>query len=87
MATKKLPPLAYEKHLIASPVIEINGDRATVEAYVVTLRDEAPGGPRVSAWGRYHDGFVKQNGRWLIQERKAEMEAVSRDPFRRKENA
>lgn len=86
LATKKLPPIAYDKHLICSPVISIKGKTARVEAYVVTLRDEAPGGPRVSAWGRYYDTFEKQSdGRWLIKERRAEMEAVSRDPFRRRD--
>lgn len=80
LATKRLPPDAYDKHLVCSPVIQIKGAVAKAESYVVALRerDPASGGARVSTWGRYHDTFVRQpDGRWLIQERLAEMEVGS----------
>lgn len=75
LATKRLPPLLYDKHLVCSPVVSIKGDTAQVESYVVLLRELEVGGATVASWGRYHDTLVRQaNGTWLIKERLAEME-------------
>ena len=74
LATKKLPPDLYDKHLICSPVVEIKGNTAKVESYIVMLRETSGEGARVYAWGRYHDTLVKRGGKWLIKERLAEME-------------
>ncbi len=74
LATKQLPPNLYDKHLIASPVITIKGNTATVESYVILLRETATEGPRVYSWGTYHDTLNKVRGKWLIKERLASME-------------
>ena len=75
LSTKRLPPLLYDKHLVCSPVISIEGNTAKVESYVVLLREMEEGGATVASWGRYHDTLAKQaDGKWLIKERLAEME-------------
>ena len=76
LGTKKLPPVQYDKHLIFSPLITVNGDEATVESYFVGLDDIAER-PRMFVFGRYSDKLVKEGGRWLIKERLAETEATA----------
>ena len=69
------PPF-YQKHMMVDPIIQIDGTSARVEAYFMLLqRDEADGQPLLVAFGRYHDRLVKQDGRWRIAERRAEVES------------
>ena len=77
LSTKELPPAKYDKHVIFSPMITINGDEAKVESYFAAFKD-AEGGPAIGVYGLYHDTLVKQNGTWLIKERLAEVETRPR---------
>lgn len=71
-------PPDFCKHVIVDPLIEVDGDEARVEAYWLFLqRDGATGHPVVTAFGRYHDRLVKQDGRWRIAQRFAEVEATT----------
>jgi hypothetical protein len=85
LSTKRLPPILYDKHVVLSPVIQSNdGKTAKVDSYIVMFREMEDGGPRVSTWGRYYDILVKQpDGRWLIKERKAEMEVGAGRAFKK----
>jgi ketosteroid isomerase-like protein len=70
-------PPAYRKHIVVDPLIEIDGDRATVVSYWLLLqRDDASGGPVLAAFGRYRDTLRKHEGTWRIAERTAEVEAM-----------
>lgn len=73
MAAYPKPP-DFRKHVMVHPMIEVDGDRATVEAYWLLLERSADGQPVLSAFGQYHDRLVKQEGRWRIAERCAEVE-------------
>jgi ketosteroid isomerase-like protein len=64
------------RHIISNLVLDVNGDTATADSFWTELLSsgrEASGAgkpPAVINAGRYRDLFVKQNGRWLIKERK-----------------
>lgn len=70
------PPGRWHKHLVVDPLIEIDGDEARVEAYVVVLV-EHEGVPRVWLFGRYHDRLRREaDGAWRIAHRIAEVESA-----------
>jgi 3-phenylpropionate/cinnamic acid dioxygenase small subunit len=57
-------------HVISSPVIDVDGDAATVESDFVVIDRDAAGHGRIMLTGRYRDRFRRQaDGRWLIAER------------------
>jgi len=70
------PPVAYHKHLIAEPVIDVEGDTAKVDTYFARLDSPDDGGDAVvTAIGRYRDEFVRSpDGRWRIRIRLAEIQ-------------
>jgi ketosteroid isomerase-like protein len=74
-------PPHFRKHVIVDPLIDIDGDEATVVAYWLLLqRDDADGTPSMAAFGHYRDRLVKQAGRWRIAHRFAEVEATTAAP-------
>ena len=78
-------PERFHKHLVADPVIAVNGDRATAVSYFVRL-DDVDGEPSVYAFGRYRDELVHcTDGRWRFAVRIAEVESrgARRAPRRR----
>jgi 3-phenylpropionate/cinnamic acid dioxygenase small subunit len=68
-------PERFHKHLVADPLIAVDGDRATAVSYF--LRFDDVGGERVVyAFGRYHDELVRcADGRWRFAVRIAEVES------------
>jgi SnoaL-like domain len=68
-------PERFHKHLVADPLIAVDGDRATVASYFLRLDDV--GGERVVyAFGRYRDELVRcADGRWRFAVRIAEVES------------
>ncbi|WP_232220020.1 nuclear transport factor 2 family protein [Prevotella falsenii] len=57
-------------HLNGQQTVEIDGDKATGISYChVTLIGN---GKRNQSGVRYHDTYVKQNGRWLIKKRESD---------------
>ncbi len=73
LGSKQTPPEVYDKHILAAPVLRIAGDKATAESFFVAIGDGGQG-PLVFTFGRYKDTLVKEKGKWLIKERKAETE-------------
>ena len=72
-------PPAFRKHCIVDPIVDIDGDTASVHAYWILLqRDDATSNPVLAAFGRYLDRLVKVDGRWLIAERVAHVESRQR---------
>lgn len=57
-------------HLIASPVIEVDGDSATGECVWAAVSADEGGAPEVPHMGRHVDEFVREDGRWRIALRK-----------------
>jgi 3-phenylpropionate/cinnamic acid dioxygenase small subunit len=74
-------PPQFRKHIVVDPIIDIRGDEADVEAYWLLLqRHDADGTPIIAAFGHYRDLLVKQDGRWLIARRMADVEATTAAP-------
>jgi hypothetical protein len=70
-------------HVVVDPVIavDLENSRAHVESYwLLFQRDDEGGRPLVVAFGHYHDTMVKQDGRWLIEERLADVQATAAGP-------
>ena len=57
-------------HLISSPRIELDGDRATAEVMWTVVSRSADGTAVVSGQGRHLDDLVREGGRWRIQKRR-----------------
>lgn len=74
--------IAFQKHLPVVPLIEVDGDEATVVSHFVGL-DREDGLPVVRDIGQYRDKFVKcADGRWRINHRIYEAEAFRPHPGR-----
>jgi hypothetical protein len=76
IAKAPVPPAAYNKHLTIDPLIEIDGDRATVVSYWLLLKGDAEGHPAIGSFGRYRDVLVQADGAWRIKERRTELEVM-----------
>lgn len=63
------------RHLVTNRVVDLTGpDTAKGSSYVITMIDDGPGGAKILSFSRYHDTFVRQNGRWLISRRDIELD-------------
>jgi hypothetical protein len=58
-------------HQVSNIMIELDGDRATSEAYVTATLWMKDGEKmkRLSVWARYLDQWSRRNGRWGIDKR------------------
>jgi hypothetical protein len=72
-------PPYFRKHVVVDPIIDIDIDagRAHVESYWLLLQRDDDGRPFAAAFGQYRDTMVKLDGRWLIAERFADVEATT----------
>ncbi len=57
-------------HIISSPRIELDGDRATAEVMWTVVSRSADGIPVVFGQGHHLDDLVREDGRWRIQKRR-----------------
>lgn len=57
------------RHLLTNVVVRGEGDRATVESYVLAITGPE-GGPMSQTTGFYDDELVRQGGAWRIRSRK-----------------
>jgi|SRR5215472_9981375 hypothetical protein len=68
-------PERFHKHLVADPLIAIDGDHATAVSYFLRL-DHVDCERVVYAFGRYRDELVRcADGRWRFDVRIAEVES------------
>jgi 3-phenylpropionate/cinnamic acid dioxygenase small subunit len=56
------------RHMTVNTIIDLDGDRATVRSDFAFLGFHK-GDLRPLYAGRYHDDFVRDEGRWLIRQR------------------
>jgi len=71
-------PELWHKHLLVEPLIEVDGDTATVVSYLAVVM-EHEGEPLLRVFGRYRDRLVRcPDGRWRFRERIAEVESMRR---------
>jgi 3-phenylpropionate/cinnamic acid dioxygenase small subunit len=75
-------PPSFRKHVVVDPIVDIDLDaeEARVRAYWLLLQRNDDGTPSVTAFGHYRDLLVKQDGRWRIKERYADVEATDFAP-------
>lgn len=74
-------PEYFHKHLVANAQIDVHGDQATARSYLLLVTDDREG-PYVRAFSRCTDMLVRcDDGRWRIQERRAELESRSERSF------
>ncbi|MGD9797454.1 MAG: nuclear transport factor 2 family protein [Acidimicrobiia bacterium] len=57
-------------HIVSSPRIELDGDRATGEVMWTVIVRDAEGKPFISSVGHHVDELVREDGRWRFQKRK-----------------
>lgn len=78
MATALRGLVGNSFHLVTSPQVSIDGDRATATVmWTVIHRDDADE-PRVTMIGKHHDRLVREGGRWCIAERRGTIDVPSR---------
>ena len=64
-------PEAFHKNVVVEPIIEIDGDTATVAADYVYIQLDAAGRPYISNFGHYDDVLVRSaDGRWRFTGRR-----------------
>ena len=56
-------------HLITSPRVELEGDRARSEVMWTVVARDGGGQPKVTLLGRHKDDLVREQGRWRFQRR------------------
>ncbi len=67
-------------HIIGSPMITLEGDRATSEVMWTVVRRGEDGLPGVGAIGRHRDELVREDGRWRFQKRRGFVDIPSTMP-------
>ena len=53
-------------HVISSPRVELDGDRATSEVMWTVIQRDPDGKPRLTSLGRHVDQLRRENGVWRI---------------------
>lgn len=53
-------------HVISSPMVQLDGDRATSEVMWTMIQRGDDGKPEVAMLGRHRDELVREDGRWRI---------------------
>jgi len=64
-------PGATTWHVMANPVIDVDGDRASATVMWVLLRRDAGDQPGVAVTGHYEDVLAREGGRWKFKRREA----------------
>ena len=67
------PPAPGETtwHIMANPLIEVDGDRATAQVMWVLLRRDAGDQPGIAVTGHYEDVLAREEGHWKFKRRLA----------------
>jgi uncharacterized protein (TIGR02246 family) len=69
-------------HLITSPVIRLDGDRATSDVQWTVIRPGADGTLEVAMFGRHEDELVRERGRWCFRRRRGRVDVPAVLPGR-----
>ncbi len=56
-------------HLLSSPEIDVDGDKATAWSRWTFVMESEEGRSSIAAAGEYHDIFVREKGRWKFLRR------------------
>jgi 3-phenylpropionate/cinnamic acid dioxygenase small subunit len=71
------PPAPGETtwHLMANPIVDVDGATARARTMWVLLRRDAGDRPGLAVSGHYEDELVREGGRWLFRRREAFVDA------------
>lgn len=58
---------SFSQHNIMNPIIDVNGNRATAQWYIMGPWDQTEGPRKTWMTLRYNDDYVKVNGAWKYQ--------------------
>jgi hypothetical protein len=61
-------------HLITSPIVTLDGDRATARVMWTVINRAEDGNPLVGMVGHHEDDLVREAGRWRFQRRRGFVE-------------
>ncbi|MCU1343854.1 MAG: hypothetical protein JWL70_120 [Acidimicrobiia bacterium] len=76
-------PERWHQHVVANPMIVVDGEVARVESYFFLLMEEQ-GQREVAVFGRYHDWMVRcPDQRWRFQERIIHLDSSNDPPVMR----
>jgi len=64
-------------HIVSSPAVTLDGDRATSTVMWTVVQRDADGRPTVGMIGRHVDDLVRERGRWRFQRRKGYVDIPS----------
>lgn len=64
-------------HLVTSPVITLDGDRATAKVMWTVVVQGADGNATASMLGFHHDQLIRRNGEWKFLRRRGTVEIPS----------
>ncbi len=69
----------FSAHLITNPIIDVAGDQATGQWWILCPGTRLQDGGKHAYWMlvRYDDTYVRRNGRWLIKSIKADFKFVA----------
>ena len=62
------------RHWISNVAINVDGDRATMRAYLMALRISIDGACTISSTGVYHDQLRRVDGEWKFVHRRLEFD-------------
>jgi uncharacterized protein (TIGR02246 family) len=81
MMSKQLAGAAGSSyHIISSPQVRLDGDRATSEVMWTVVTRDAKGAAQLTMIGRHKDQLVRENGRWRIAQRRGYVDIPSAMP-------
>jgi hypothetical protein len=58
-------------HVIANPVVNLDGDRATARSFWLYVTADDDGHPQLAQFGHYEDELIREHGRWRFNRRDA----------------
>lgn len=61
-------------HIVSSPIIQLDGDKATAQVMWTVIAKDDDGKPEVTLLGRHFDELVREDGRWRFQKRKGRLD-------------
>lgn len=64
-------------HIISSPQVSIDGDRATAQVTWTVIHRDKSGQPRLTMMGKHHDELVREDDRWKFLRRSGTVDIPS----------
>jgi hypothetical protein len=64
-------------HIVSSPQVSIDGDRATAQVMWTVIHRDKSGQPRLTMMGKHHDELVREDDRWKFLRRSGTVDIPS----------